>query len=70
MIHPPEVEHSDAKGLGALAKRLAGQELRCEPALAKDAHRLEHLEAGQPEAQRFDVSVLRSALGLEKPARR
>jgi hypothetical protein len=37
---PPEVEYSDAKGLGALAKRLAGQELRCEPALAKAAQRL------------------------------
>ena len=37
---PPEVERSDAKGLGALAKRLAGQPLRCEPALAEAAQRL------------------------------
>lgn len=29
---------------------------------------IEHHEAGQPEAQRFDMSVLRSALGLEKTA--
>lgn len=34
---PPEVAHTDAKGLGALAKRYAGLSIRCEPALTEAA---------------------------------
>ncbi len=34
---PPEITHTDAKGLGALAKRCAGQPIRCETALAEAA---------------------------------
>src|SRR6266545_2784521 len=34
---PPEITHTDAKGLGALAKRYAGQPIRCEPPLPESA---------------------------------
>ncbi len=60
----PVVEHSDAKGLGTLAKRLAGQPFLCEPALAEAAHRLDLETAPLPEWALLPRAALAFGLAL------
>ncbi len=67
------VRHGEKPGpaLGGLTPReAAGRKGAPRKALDLLLAELEHHEAGQPKAQRFDVSVLRRALGLEEAARR
>jgi hypothetical protein len=61
---PPEITHTDAKGLGALAKRYAGQPLRCEPALAEAARPFGFEPAPLPEAALLPRATLAYGLAL------
>lgn len=61
---PPVVEHSDAKGLGTLAKRLAGRPFRCEPALAEAAQGLGLETAPLPEWALLPRAALAFGLAL------
>jgi hypothetical protein len=61
---PPEITHTDAKGLGALAKRYAGQPIRCEPALAEAARPFGFESAPLPEAALLPRSTLAYGLAL------
>jgi hypothetical protein len=61
---PPEITHTDAKGLGALAKRYAGQPLRCEPAFAEAARPFGFEPAPLPEAAFLPRATLAYGLAL------
>ncbi len=61
---PPEITHTDAKGLGALAKRYAGQPVRCEPALAEAARPFGFEPAPLPEAAGLPRATLAYGLAL------
>ncbi len=61
---PPEIAHTDTKGLGALAKRYAGQPLRCEPALAAAARPFGFEPAPLPEAALLPRATLAYGLAL------
>ena len=61
---PPEITHTDAKGLGALAKRYAGQPIRCEPALAEAARPFGIEPAPLPEAALLPRATLAYGLAL------
>jgi hypothetical protein len=61
---PPEITHTDAKGLGALAKRYAGQPLRCEPALADAARPFGFEPAPLPETALLPRATLAYGLAL------
>ncbi len=61
---PPEITHTDAKGLGALAKRYAGQPLRCEPDLAEAARPFGFEPAPLPEAALLPRATLAYGLAL------
>jgi SEC-C motif-containing protein len=60
----PEVAHTDAKGLGAIAKRFAGQPLRCEPALADAARPLGFEPAPLPGSALLPRATLAYGLAL------
>jgi hypothetical protein len=61
---PPEITHTDAKGLGALAKRYAGQPIRCEPALAEAARPFGFEPTPLPEAALLPRATLAYGLAL------
>src|SRR6266568_1172780 len=61
---PPEITHTDAKGLGALAKRYAGQPLRCEPDLAEAARPFGFEPAPHPETALLPRATLAYGLAL------
>jgi len=61
---PPEITHTDAKGLGALAKRYAGQPIRCEPALAEAARPFGYEPAPLPGAALLPRATLAYGLAL------
>jgi len=61
---PPEITPSDAKGLGTLAKRYAGQPIRCEPALAAAARPFGFEPAPLPEAALRPRATLAYGLAL------
>jgi hypothetical protein len=61
---PPEITHTDAKGLGALAKRYAGQPIRCEPDLAEAAQPFGFEPAPLPEAALLPRATLAYGLAL------
>ncbi len=61
---PPEITHTDAKGLGALAKRHAGQPIRCEPALAEAARPFGFEPVPLPEAALLPRATLVYGLAL------
>jgi len=61
---PPEITHTDAKGLRALAKRYAGQPLRCEPDLAEAARAFGFEPAPLPEAALLPRATLAYGLAL------
>lgn len=67
---PPEVAHTDAKGLGAIAKRFAGQQLRCEPALAEAGRPVGFEPAELPEAALLPRATLAYGLALGPAAGR
>ncbi len=60
---PPQVAHTDAKGLAALAKGLQGP-LRCEPALKAAAAKLGFVAAELPAEALVPRAVLAFGLGL------
>ena len=61
---PPEITHTDARGLGALAKRYAGQPIRCEPALAEAARPFGFAPAPLPKAALLPRATLAYGLAL------
>src|SRR6266540_2658784 len=61
---PPEITHTDAKGLRALAKRYAGQPLRCEPDLAEAARPFGFEPAPLPETALLPRATLAYGLAL------
>jgi len=61
---PPEIAHTDAKGIGALAKRYAGRSIRCEPALAEAARPFGFEPAPLPEAALLPRATLACGLAL------
>ena len=67
---PPAVAHSDAKGLGAIAERFAGQPLRCEPSLAKAGRPLGYEPAELPEEALLPRATLAYGLALGPAAGR
>ncbi len=58
------MNHTDARGLGALAKRYAGQPIRCEPALAEAALPFGFEPAPLPEAALLPRATLAYGLAL------
>jgi hypothetical protein len=66
----PEIAHGDANGLSALAKRFAGQPLRCEPALATAAKPLGFEPADLPAEALIPRATLAFGLGLGPTAGR
>ncbi|WP_242392672.1 SEC-C metal-binding domain-containing protein [Anaeromyxobacter oryzisoli] len=60
----PELAHTDAKGLGAIAKRYAGQRLRCEPDLAEAARPFGFEPAPLPEPVFLPRATLAYGLAL------
>ena len=67
---PPEIAHTDAKGLGAIAKRHAGQPMRCEPALAESARPFGFEPVPLPEAALLPRATLAYGLALGPTAGR
>lgn len=61
---PPEFAHTDAKGLGAIARRFTGRPLRCEPELAEAARPLGFEPAELPEEALLPRAVLAYGLAL------
>src|SRR6266545_1681 len=61
---PAEITHTDARGLGALAKRYAGQPIRCEPALAEAARPFGFEPAPLPKAALLPRATLAYGLAL------
>lgn len=61
---PPEITYTDAKGLGALAKRFAGQPLRCEPDLAEAARPFGFEPAPLPKSALLPRATLAYGLAL------